>query len=199
MTELNSFRINKIMAKETTNNSESGFSYIDVMIALVILTVGVLALLAAISGSILMARGQDQQLRARQILGSTMESIMSVKETDEQWLGWISVANIGTNPDTLGMFHGVFINGPHEIHENAGFDQVIGTPDDDGPVVPGFEREITITDICDPERPSMNCSPPSNKYAVRMRQVDVVVRYFVGQRRNEERVRTVLTDYSTAQ
>lgn len=187
------------MAKEITNNSESGFSYIDVMIALVILTVGVLALLAAISGSILMARGQDQQLRARQILGSTMESIMSVKETDEQWLGWISVGNIGTNPDTNGNFHGVFLNGPHEVHENAGFDQVIGTPDDDGPVVPGFEREITITDLCDPDRPSMNCVPPSNQYAVRMRQVDVVVRYWAGTVQRVERVRTVLTDYSSGQ
>ena len=188
-----------MMIEKINNRSEDGFSYIDVMIALVILTVGVLALLAAISGSILQARGQDQQLRARQIVASTMESIMSVKETDEQWLGWISVGNIGNNFDTNGVPHGVFINGPHEVHENAGFDQVIGTPDDDGAVVPGFEREITITDLCDPDRPSMNCSPPSNLYAVRMRQVDVVVRYFVGQRRNEERIRTVLTDYSATQ
>lgn len=188
-----------LMSAKRKIRSEDGFSYIDVMIALVILTVGILALLAAISGSILQSRGQDQQLRARQILNSTMESIMSVKETDEQWLGWISVGNIGTNPDTVGTFHGIFINGPHEVHENAGFDQVIGTPDDDGPVVPGFEREITITDLCDPDRPSANCDPPSNLYAVRMRQVDVVVRYFVGTVRQEERVRTILTDYSLSQ
>jgi type II secretory pathway pseudopilin PulG len=183
------------MSAQRKIRSEDGFSYIDVMIALVILTVGILALLAAISGSILQSRGQDQQLRARQILNSTMESIMSVKETDEQWLGWISVGNIGTNPDINGNFHGVFIVGPHEVHENAGFDQVIGTPDDDGPVVPGFEREITITDICDPDRPSQNCSPAGDN-PVKMREVEVVIRYFVGRIRQEEKVQTILTDYS---
>ena len=46
--------------------SEEGFSYIDVMIAIVILMVGILALMAGMSASILQAKGQEQQMVAKQ-------------------------------------------------------------------------------------------------------------------------------------
>ena len=85
------------------SRSEAGFSYIDVMIALVILMVGILALLSGISGSILQSRGHEQQLLAKQVATSTMESIMAVKETDPARLGWDAVGNIGTNPNTSGV------------------------------------------------------------------------------------------------
>lgn len=62
-------------------NTESGFSYIDVMIALVIMSVGILALAAAISASLMMSQGQEQQLNAKQYGSSAMESIMAAKET----------------------------------------------------------------------------------------------------------------------
>ncbi len=49
------------------NKSEAGFTYIDVMIAIVILMVGILALMAAMSGAVLQAKGQEQQLIAKQV------------------------------------------------------------------------------------------------------------------------------------
>ena len=81
------------------DNSTAGFSYVDVMIAVVILMVGILALLSGISGAIVQSRSQAAQLQAKQIASSTMESIMSLKETDPNRLGWITVGNVGTNPD----------------------------------------------------------------------------------------------------
>ena len=61
-------------------DQQSGFSYVDVMVAIVILLVGVLAMMAAISAAVVRAKGHEQQNLAKQVITSTMEGIMSVKE-----------------------------------------------------------------------------------------------------------------------
>jgi Tfp pilus assembly protein PilV len=174
--------------------SEKGFSYIDVMIALVILMVGILALLSGISGSILQTRGHERQLLAKQVASSTMESIMSVKETDPARMGWTAIGNIGSNL-VNGVPQGIFSVGLKPVYMNAGPDEVIGTADDTGAQVAGLQRQIVITDICDPDRPSYNCVPPGTR-AVRIRSVVVTITYFVGAIQRQEIERTVLTDYS---
>jgi len=174
--------------------SNAGFSYIDVMIALVILMVGVLALLSGISGSILQSRGQEQQTLAKQLAASAMESIMSVKETDPARLGWSAVGNVGSNVDANGVSRGIFLTGVQPVYIDAGPDEVIGTADDTGTVVPQVTRQITITDICDPDRPSPICSPPGTA-SIRMRSIRVTVTYNVGAIQRQEQLVTVLTDY----
>ncbi|MER3430156.1 MAG: hypothetical protein C4324_03765 [Blastocatellia bacterium] len=176
-------------------SGESGFSYIEVMVAMVILLVGILGVLAAISASVLQSRGQQQQLTARHIAATTMESIMSAKETDPTRLGWKAIGNVGSNPDGAGIPQGVFLTGWRPVLPNAGPDEVIGTADDSGTPLEGFQRQITITDICDPDRPSPICPTPGI-WAVRMRSVEVRVRYSIGLAIREEVLRTVLTDYS---
>lgn len=177
--------------------SESGFTYVEVLIAIVILTVGILAMLAAISAAVLQSRGQDQQLTARHIAASTLESIMSVKETDPDRMGWKAVGNIGSNPDPDdgNTPKGIFIVGRHDVLANAGPDEVIGTEDDAGDVLTGFQREITIIDQCDLDRPSANCPTPGDS-PVKIRLIEVRVHFFVGLTERTELVRTVLTDYS---
>jgi type II secretory pathway pseudopilin PulG len=177
------------------NTSESGFSYIEVMIAIVILMVGILALLAAITASVVRSRGQEEQLRAKQVATSTLESIMSVKETaDKDRLGWIAVGNVGSNPDDDDIPRGVFVVGETEVLSNPGPDEVMGTADDTGASVGPMTREIVITDVCDPDRPSPNCPTPGTN-PVRMRAVQVTVTYFIGTTEFTERINTVLTDY----
>jgi len=173
--------------------SESGFTYVDVMVAIVILLVGILALLSAITGSVLQTKGQEQQLGAKQIAASAMESIMSVKETDKTRLGWKKVGNVGSNIEN-NVPQGVFLTGLINVKPDPGPDEVIGTADDTGTDVQGFQRQIVITDICDPQRPSYNCVPVGN-LAVKMRSVDITVNYFVGSIPRQERLTTVLTDY----
>jgi len=180
-----------------TNNSEAGFSYIDVMIAIVILMVGILALMSGMSASVLMAKGQDQQMRARQIASSTMESIMSVKETDAERLGWDAVGNIGTNPkDGIpgNPLQGIFLVGDNDVLPDAGPDQIIGTADDSGTALQQMRRQIVITDQCDTDRPSPNCPTPGTN-PVKIRSVQVIVTYFVGSLARTEQLTTVLTDY----
>lgn len=191
--------------------SEAGFSYIDVIIAIVILMVGILAMLSGISAAIVHSAAQEQQLGAKQIITSAMESIRSAKETDlnrppEQIrLGWPAVGNVGSNPDPGpdGIFEtaddgppqGIFVTGFQQVTTGAGPDEIVGTGDDNGQVVPSFRREIVITDVCDPDRPSYNCPTPGNN-PVKMRTVTITITYFVGALQRQEVVRTVLADYA---
>lgn len=184
------------------DRSDAGFSYIDVMIAIVILLVGVLALMAAITSAVIHAKAQEQQLDAKQIATSTMESIMSAKETNRPppavlLLGWIAIGNVGSNPDAGGINQGIFLNGVQPVTINAGPDQIIGTADDNGAVIPGFTRQIVITDQCDPDRPSPLplCAIPG-PFPVRMRSVVVTLTYSVGSIQRQEVATTVLTDYA---
>lgn len=184
-------------------SNQAGFSYIDVMIALVILSVGILAFISAISASMLISRGQEQQLMAKQYAVSTMESIMSAKETapdpgDPTPLGWIAIGNVGSNLDGNGVPRGVFVNGLQDIRLNAGADEIMGTADDTGALAPGLGgRRIVITDLCDPDRPSSACPVPGT-FPVRNRMVTVTIEYFVGALRRQETIQTVLTDYAVA-
>ena len=174
--------------------SESGFSYIEVMIAIVILTIGILALLAGLTSAVVNARGQNQQMVAKQIATSTMESIMSVKETDPARMGWDAVGNVGSNI-VNSVPRGIFVIGYQPVSTDAGPDEVLGTADDTGTLVPLVQRRIIVTDICDPDRPSPNCPIPGTA-RVRMRTIQVIVRYTVGSLQRQEVATTVLTDYA---
>ncbi|MFT3745171.1 MAG: type II secretion system protein [Pyrinomonadaceae bacterium] len=177
--------------------SENGFSYIDVMIALVILMFGILSMLVAISWSMVQAAGHEQQLLAKQIATSTIESIMAVKETDPSRLGWPAVGNVGSNPDPVsGVAQGIFPIGFQPVKTDAGADQVIGTADDTGTTVSQVQRRIVITDVCDPDRPSPGICSPAGPAPVRIRSVNVTVMYNVGGLQRQESVQTVLTDYA---
>ena len=178
------------------DRSESGFSYIDVMIALVILMVGILALLSGISGSMLQSKGHEQQLLAKQVATSTMESIMAVKETDPTRLGWSAIGNVGTNPDPVtGVNQGIFLVGQQQVMTDAGPDEVIGTFDDNGTVVPQLQRRIVITDVCDPDRPSPVICSPAGDTPVLIRAITVTITYNVGALQRQEQLATVLTNY----
>ncbi len=178
--------------------SQSGFTYIDVMIAFVILTVGILGTLAALAAGVVQSKGQESQLLAKQVASSTMESIMSLKETDPTRLGWITVGNVGSNYDpTTSTFRGIFVTGAQPVHVDAGADEVLGTADDAGAIIPDMTRQIIIRDECDPDRPSYNCAPPGSEN-VRIRTVQVIISYSVGQSRLQEVLTTVLTDYAVA-
>jgi len=179
------------------NNSQSGFLYIDVMIAIVILMIAILALLSAISWSVVQANGHEQQLLAKQVATSTMESIMAVKETDPVRLGWPAIGNVGSNPDPVsGVNQGIFSVGFQAVRADAGPDEVIGTADDTGATVSQLRRRIVITDVCDPDRPSPTICSPAGTSPVRIRSVEVTITYNVGGLQRQEQLSTVLTDYA---
>ena len=184
---------------------EGGFSYIDVVIAIVILMVGILSMISALTANLIRLSETEKRIVAKQIALSTIESIISAKEISRPGVieGWDAIGNVGTNP-VDGVPKGIFLTGWRPIRAEMGWDGVAGTIDDacsgegacavsgrpanDSPVMSNFEREIIITDIPDPERPS----PPN---AISRRKIEVNIRYFVNQAVRRETVSTLVANY----
>lgn len=172
------------------HDNENGFSYVDVLIGITILMIGVLALASAITAGVVRSREGEQRLIARQLATSTVESIFAARDMDA--LRWDGIGNVGNNP-VGGVAQGKFLVGRRQIFDQDGADRIFGTADDDGTVTPNFEREIKITDICDPERRSPNCNPPGI-HPVMMRLVEVTIFYQgVGVWR-EEKMTTIISN-----
>ena len=184
---------------------EKGFSYIEVMIALVILMVGVLQMASALSANLLRSYETEKRIISKQIALSTMESIISARDIARVGAveGWDSIGNVGTNP-VNGSPRGIFLTGYTPIREDSGADGVAGTADDACPentncpstlggtnmsaVVKGYQRQIVITDVPDPERPS----PP---YAIARRRIDINIKYYFNSISRTETVSTIITNY----
>lgn len=185
-----------------TNKNEKGFTYIEVIIAILIMTVGVLATLSAISVAVIRARESEQRNIARQFTNAALESIygtrdlLQVDATLRQaniLTNWTAVANV-----TPATPQGVFLTGFNPIRRDSGKDQIEGTADDACPaasnctvgtytnsssVFDGFQREILITDIAEP-----------NTTVVRRKRIVINVRYLAGQAVRTETVSTIISD-----
>jgi hypothetical protein len=146
-------------------SSESGFSYIDLMVAITIMLVGIIALLATMTlGLVTTGRGQ-QQLIAKQYLTSSMESIFSARDLDNPNIpNFAVIANDNTtvtyqSGTSTVTTKGIFLSGKQPIFNSTGNDGIIGTADDGwGPdgkagtsddlaALSGMQRQITITSV----------------------------------------------------
>ena len=181
-----------------TKNNQRGFTYIEVIIAILIMTIGLLAMLSAISYAVLREREAEQRNIARQLTTAALESIFATRDL-QQINGqttaidnWNAVANTATATP-----QGIFLPGYNPIRQDSGRDGIEGTADDACPaagncvvgaynntsqVISGYERQIIITNILEPN------STVSNR-----RNVVVSVRYSVGQAERIETVSTIVS------
>jgi hypothetical protein len=164
--------------------TEQGFSYIDVMIAITILLIGILALCAAMTAAVVRASESEHQLIAKQIASSTLESIFSARDI---------AVDRDLEADYFGRLRnvadgGIFLDGPQLVYPTGGADGILHTADDaeagDDPI-DGYERRVVITDIPDPERPGQQA----------LRRVEITVLYRVGPAEREETMTTVVASY----
>jgi hypothetical protein len=187
-------------------SNEKGFSYIDVMIAVVIMMVGVLAMVGALTANLMRSYEGERRIVAKQLALSTLESIISAKEIMRPGIidGWPSIRNVSASP-TPGAIDGIFLNGWCPVRDEMGYDGVAGTIDDacsgtgscvvsgrppnTSPLISGYDRQIVITDIADPERPAPN--------GISRRRIDVSVRFFVNRSARVETASTIVTNYYT--
>ena len=93
------------------NKDQSGFSYIDVMIAIVIMMVGILAMVGALSANLVRSMESERRVMAKQLALSTIESIISAKEIEREGVVFARVYDIrGRNVKDLNTIPPV-ING----------------------------------------------------------------------------------------
>jgi len=142
--------------------TESGFSYAEVMLSVAILATGAIALGAALTAGLVVTRVSEQQLRAKQMCTSTIESILTARDIAlaNQSLNYGQIRNVASG--------GIFLDGSQQVKDAEGPDGIIGTADDNGNDVVGYARTIVFTDIADPNRPG---NP------ITMRKVVVTITY----------------------
>ena len=179
--------------KTLPTSNQSGFSLIEVLIGMIVLSVGALGLAGTISLSARQLVGNQDQLLASQRAAEAAESVF--KARDNRVLTWAQIRNIAGASGTDG---GIFQDGARQIRD-PGPDGIVNTADDgaavqivkpgpdgllgtgDDQLVPlfGFTREIEIRDI-----------------SVTLRQLRVIVRYPTAQGTRTYILTTLLSSYA---
>ncbi len=182
--------------------SDAGFSLIEALVAMLILTVALMALAQVLYAGLAIASTSSPNLIAREKAREAIESVHSARDTHT--ILWAQIRN-DSAPDncpagTVATAGGVFLNGDVPM-EAPGPDGLVNTADDDGvEVLPGpdglfgTDDDVALSgytrriDICDVEG-----SP-------NLRRVTVTIRYdgsnAFGQRRREYRLTTFISSFS---
>jgi type IV pilus modification protein PilV len=171
----------------------AGFSLIEVMVAMLILTVGVLGLAGVMALAMRHVGGSSATLIAREKAREAVESVHTAR--DSGTLPWEQVRNAP---------NGVFVDGETALNR-AGADGLVNTPDDSAAgveILPGadgrigteddvslteFRRQIVISDLMLDGTTTVNAS---------LREVTVTIRYRVQGAWRTYSLRTYVSSYS---
>jgi len=175
---------------------QGGFTLIETMIAIVVLTVGILGLAAMLAdGLVYMSLSQSDYI-AQQKAAAAVESVFTARDIGQAT--WNSICNVGSAV----CAGGIFLNGPMPLCD-PGPDGIVGTADDfngtacnvaaDAIIVPGatgavnsnlgggarlalsnYTRTITITNALD----------TNGNTIANLRQITVTVTYASGKFKN---------------
>jgi prepilin-type N-terminal cleavage/methylation domain-containing protein len=98
---------------------QEGFSLIEVMISIALLTIGLLSLLGIFGYAMAATQGSQENATAKLLADEAMEGILTARETAN--ISWAQINNTGSG--------GIFLPGFVAI-DCAGADGIIGTADD---------------------------------------------------------------------
>ncbi|HUO26914.1 MAG TPA: prepilin-type N-terminal cleavage/methylation domain-containing protein [Candidatus Aquilonibacter sp.] len=114
------------IAEKHGGKQEGGFSLIEVLIAIVVMTVGLLALMATFGTAITATESAQEDLIARHKALDALESIYTARNS--QQVPFASINNVANG--------GIFLSGATPL-KCAGPDGIVGTGDDVACTVPG--------------------------------------------------------------
>lgn len=121
--------ISKGSTGRVPKSAESGFSLIEVMISMVLLTVGMVSLLGVFGMAMASTQTSQQDMIAKQLANEALESIITARNTSQ--MTFDDIQNTGSvNCWVTGASScGVFLVGAQPIY-NSGADGIYGTSDD---------------------------------------------------------------------
>jgi prepilin-type N-terminal cleavage/methylation domain-containing protein len=99
---------------------QQGFTLIEVMISIVVLTVGLVGLLSVFGVAMAATQASQQDMIAKQLANETVESIATARDSGQ--IAWASIQNVSNG--------GIFVNAPLQPINQPGPDGIIGTADD---------------------------------------------------------------------
>jgi prepilin-type N-terminal cleavage/methylation domain-containing protein len=176
--------------------ASGGFSLIEVVIAMSVLSVAVLSLVGVFALSMQRMRTSTPMLIAREKAREAIESVHAARDTGE--FAWVKIVNVAQG--------GVFLDGEQPV-KSPGNDGLVNTADDgavetmakpckdgilgtgDDEVIPlvDFKRQILITPMNYDGTTSVNPN---------LRQVAVIIRYKVDNYWREYRLVSYVSSYS---
>lgn len=176
------------MKQNTVKNTgkirrESGFTLIEVMIAIVVMSIGILAVIASFATAVAATQSAEEDLIARQKVLEAMESIYTARNS--QQIPFSSVANVsnggifldgaqplkcagpdglvntGDDVDCTTRAGATCPDGGAECMVLPGDDGILGTADDVTMSLGNFTRTITITPVFYPTGPNAGSVNPN--------------------------------------
>jgi len=119
---------NKFRRSSVSRGTQQGFSLIEVMISTVVLTVGLVSMLAVFGLSLASTQTAQEDMIAKQLASQTLESIFTARDTAQ--ITWSQIQNVANG--------GIFVDGFNQILD-PGPDGLEGTADDlnANPACPG--------------------------------------------------------------
>jgi len=100
--------------------SQDGFTLIEVMTSMAVLTIGLVSLLGVFGLAMANTQTSQQDLIAKQLANESLDSIFTARNSSQ--LTWAQINNVGTGS-------GIFLAGMQPIYK-AGADGIYGTADD---------------------------------------------------------------------
>jgi prepilin-type N-terminal cleavage/methylation domain-containing protein len=175
--------------------SQSGFTLVEMMMAVIILGGGLLALASAFSQGMVLTSTSHYNQVAKDKASEAIESVFTSRDT--RTIAWAQIRNKSDG--------GVFKDGP-QLLRAQGADGLVNTDDDGAPeneVLPGpdnilgtaddkvypmdkFTREIEITDV----------TAPNGSVVANLRQIRVTIRYQVGQLSRQYQLVTYISSFA---
>jgi len=156
-----------------TKAAQSGFSLIEVMVSMLVLTTGLVSLLGVFGLAMASTQTSQQDMIAKQLADEEYESIVTARNTTQ--INWDQINNVGSPncPVSGASSCGIFLVGAEPLY-GAGADGIYGTADDvlsglrqtlvdpgpdgifgtaDDISIPltGYQRTIAITPLLDPD------------------------------------------------
>jgi type II secretory pathway pseudopilin PulG len=119
--------------QRSKKRGEEGFTLIEVVVSICVITVGLLAMLAVFGLAIASTQASQQDMIAKQLASEAMENIFTARDTDQvdpamtppRGIVWGDIQNVSQG--------GIFVDGQMAISQ-PGADGIIGTSDD-GPAM----------------------------------------------------------------
>jgi len=143
------------------SRGQRGFSLIEVMISMVVMTVGLVSLLGVFGLAMAATQSADQNAIAKQLANEALEGILTARETSN--VTWTQIANTGSGGIFLSGFVPINLPGADGIIGTAddaaagpqvltmpGPDGIFGTADDVSLPLTNYQRQIVIVPATDP-------------------------------------------------
>lgn len=168
-----------INSADKRKRRDSGFGLLEVIFATVILSVGMLSLLALFATAVASTQSSQEDEIAHQLAADSLENIFTARDTAQ--IQFAQIKNVGNGGIFLDNFQPIMDPGPDGLDGTAddstaappimlpGPDGILGTSDDVGYSLANFSRQIQISDVMTP--------PPNSIVNPYLRQITVTVRY----------------------